>query len=107
LLVKLRLLKSLLVKWLLVMRCVRLSVGRSRASAAGGIAVVEIGVDGIAVEEIAEVVIRLRVRLLVDVILAGVILVDRVYGIRGWIRCASGLLLGVLGRLRRVMSLWI
>ena len=112
LLAKLRPVKWLRVKLLLVKRCGRPSVGRSRVSAADGIVAEEIVVVGIAVEEIAGAGTRLRVRLRVDVIraavsLVDVILADRVDGMRGWIRCASGLLLVVLGRLRRVMSLWI
>jgi hypothetical protein len=31
----------------------------------------------------------------------------RAGGISGWIRCGSGLLRGVRGRLRRMMRLWI
>ena len=107
LLAKLRPVKWLRVKLLLVKRCGRPSVGRSRVIAADGIVAEETGVVGIAVEEIAGAGTRLRVRLRVDVMLAGVILVDRVDGMRGWIRCASGLLLVVLGRLRLRMSLWI
>jgi hypothetical protein len=112
LLAKLRPVKWLRVKLLLVKRCGRPSVGRSRVIAADGIVAEEIVVVGIAVEEIAGAATRLRVRLRVDVIraavsLVDVILADRVDGMRGWIRCASGLLLVVLGRLRRVMSLWI
>ena len=68
-------------------------------SAAGGSGVVEIVVDGIAAGGIAADATRRRVRLR-----AGV---RRVDGIRGWIRCASGLLRGVRGRRRLMMSLWI
>ena len=97
---------------LLVKRCVLLSVSQSRALVASvpdGNAVEEIAVDGIAAEEIAvdgivvgagvRLAARVRVRLLVDVSL--------VDGIRGWIRCGSGLRRVVLGRVRRTMKLWI
>ena len=87
---------------LLVKRCVPLSVSRSRALVASvpdGNAVEEIAVDGIAAEEIAVGGTRRRVRLLVDA--------SRAEEIRGWIRCASGLLRVVLGRVLRMMRLWI
>ena len=92
---------------LLVKRCVLLSGSRSRVvveSAAGGNAVVEIVVDGIAAGVIVVDGTGRRVRLMAGASLADASLVD---GIRGWIRCANGLLLGVRGRLRRMMSLWI
>ena len=69
------------------------------ASAADGIVVVEIVVDGIAAAVIVAVVTKVRVRLLVRVSL--------VDAIRGWIRCGSGLRRVVRGRVRRTMSLWI
>ena len=69
------------------------------ASAADGIAVEEIAVDGIVAGVIVGAVTRVRVRLLVRVNLVG--------GIRGWIRCGSGLLRVVLGRVRQMMRLWI
>ena len=69
------------------------------ASAADGIVVVEIVVDGIAAAVIVAVVTRVRVRLLVRVSL--------VDAIRGWIRCGSGLRRVVRGRVRRTMSLSI
>lgn len=96
---------------LLVRRYVRLSVGQRRARvvgivadgiAADGTVEVEIGVDGMAGEGT-----RLRVRLRVDASRVGVSPLGKVDGIRGWIRSASGLPLGVLGRLRLMMSLWI
>jgi hypothetical protein len=67
-------------------------------SAVGGIVVEEIAVEEIAVEEIA-----------VDASRVAVSRQDasRADGIRGWTRCGSGLLRGVLGRLRRMMRLWI
>ena len=91
----------------LVKRCGRLSGGRrSRvrvaASVVDGIVVVEIAVDGIAVVEIVEGETRLRVRLLAIVMPA-----IRAGGIRGWIRCGSGLLLVVLGRVLRMTRWWI
>ena len=85
---------------LLVKRCVPLSVSRSRALVASvpdGNAVEEIAVDGVA--GIVVDATRRRVRLLVDVSLAG--------GIRGWIRCGSGLLRVVRDRVLRTMRLWI
>jgi hypothetical protein len=92
------------VKLRRVKRCALLSgVRRSRvrvaASEVDGIVVVEIAVDGIAVVEIVEGETRLRVRLLADVSLGG--------GIRGWIRCGSGLLLVALGRVLRMTRWWI
>ena len=98
-----------LVRLGLVKRCVRLSVGRrSRVrvvasvllSVADGIAGEEIAVDGNVVGVSAA-----AVRLLVDVKL----LVDEclVAGIRGWMRCVSGLRRVVRGRVRRMTRLWI
>ena len=94
---------------LLVKRCVPLSVSRSRAlvaSVADGIAVEEIVADGIAAVVSAAVVrllvvvkLLVVVNLLVDVSLAA--------GIRGWIRCGSGLRRVVRGRVRRMTKLSI
>jgi len=94
------------VRLLLVKRCVLLG-RRSRVrvariavtSAVDGIAAEEIAVDGIVVGAGVRLAARVRVRLLVDV--------SRVDGIRGWIRCGSGLRRVVLGRVRRTMKLWI
>jgi hypothetical protein len=92
----------------LVKRCGRPSGGQwSRVrvspiavtSAADGIAVEEIVVDGNAVDVIVAAVTRVRVRLLVRVNLVG--------AIRGWILCGSGLRRVVLGRVRRTMKLSI
>ena len=82
---------------LLVKRCVPLSVSRSLALVAS--AAVEIVVAGIAAAGIVADVTRARVRLLVDA--------SRAEEIRGWIRCASGLLRVVRGRLLRMTKLWI
>jgi hypothetical protein len=82
---------------LLVKRFGRLSVGRSRVRVVAS-AVGEIGVAGIAADEIAADGTRPRVRLLA-VTLADVI--------RGWIRCGSGLLLVARGRVLRTTRSWI
>ena len=83
-----------LVKLRRVKRCALLSgVRRSRVRVAASV------VDGIVVVEIVEGETRLRVRLLADVSLGG--------GIRGWIRCGSGLLLVALGRVLRMTRWWI
>jgi phosphatidylserine decarboxylase len=87
---------------LLVRRCGRVSVGRSRVRvliAADENVVVEIAVGGIVADVIAVAETRVRVRLRTDAI--------RAVGIRGWIRCGSGSLLVELGRDLRMMSLWI
>ena len=88
---------------LLVKRCVPLSVSRSRAlvaSAADGIAGEEIAVAGNVVGvSAADVRLLVVVKLLVDV--------SQADGIRGWIRCASGLRRVVRDRVRRTMRLWI
>ena len=83
---------------LLVKRCVLL--GRRSRVRVARIAVTS-AVDGIAAEEIAVdgIVVGAGVRLLV--------VASRVDGIRGWIRCGSGLRRVVLGRVRRTMKLWI
>ncbi len=96
-------------------RCVPLSVSRSRAlvaSAAEETAVEEIAVAGIGVGVIAAVVrLPVVVKLLVDVKLLVVVnlLVDvsLAAGIRGWIRCGSGLRRVVRGRVRRMTKLSI
>jgi len=70
------------------------------ASAADGIAGEEIAVAGNVVGvSAADVRLLVVVKLLVDV--------SQADGIRGWIRCASGLLRVVLGRVLRMMRLWI
>ena len=94
---------------LLVKRCVPLSVSRSRAlvaSAAEETAVEEIAVAGIGVGVIAAVVrLPVVVKLLVDVNL--LVDVSLAAGIRGWIRCGSGLRRVVRGRVRRMTKLSI
>jgi hypothetical protein len=97
---RLRRVRLLRGRLLLVRRCGRVSVGRSRVRvliAADENVVVEIAVGGTVADGIAVAETRVRVRLL-----AG-----RADGIRGWIRCGSGLLLVERGRDLRMMSLWI
>jgi hypothetical protein len=97
----------------LVKRCGRLSGGRSRARVAASAADASVGeeieVDGIAVGVIvADVSLVARAdETKVRVRLAVVRLVARAAGIRGWIRCGSGSLRVVLGRVLRMTRLWI
>lgn len=94
---RLRLLvRLLLVRLLLVKRCVRRSGGRSRAMVAIAVSAVDASVgEEIGVEEIGVGAIVVAARLLVAA--------RRSAGIRGWIRCGSGLRREVLGRAGRTM----
>ena len=80
----------------LVKRCVLRSGGQSRvmvASVADGIVADGIAGGGIVVGAGVSLVAKL--------------VASKVAGIRGWIRCGSGLRRVVRGRVRRTMSLWI